>query len=55
MINKMRSLLTVYHNYYLSECFNFFKVYIAEAESSKQRVQDEREVGRFLLVVLSKI
>ena len=55
MINKKPSLLTVYHNYHLSECFNFFKVYIAEAESSKQRFQDEREVGRVLLVVLSKI
>lgn len=37
----------------LSECFNFFKAYIAEAESSKQRVQDEKEVGRLLLDVLA--
>lgn len=52
VINKKPSLLPVYHNYYLSECFNFFKAYIAEAESSKQRVQDEKEVGRFLSDVL---
>ena len=53
MINKKPSLLPVYHNYCLSECFNFFKAYIAEAESSKQRVQDEKEVGRLLLDVLT--
>ena len=54
VINKKPSLLPVYHNYCLSECFNFFKAYIAEAESSKQRVQDEKEVGRFLSDVLVK-
>ena len=53
VINKKPSLLLVYHNYCLSECFNFFKAYIAEAESSKQRVQDEKEVGRLLLDVLA--
>lgn len=52
VMNKKPSLLPVYHNYCLSECFNFFKAYIAEAESSKQRVQDEKEVGRFLSDVL---
>lgn len=52
VMNKKPSLLPVYHNYCLSECFNFFKAYIAEAESSKQRVQDENEVGRFLSDVL---
>jgi len=49
VINKKPRLLPVYHNYCLSECFNFFKAYIAEAKSSKQRVQDEKEVGRLLL------
>ena len=53
MINKKPSLLPVHHNHHHSECFNFFKVYIAEAESSKQRVQDEKEVCRFLLDVLA--
>ena len=53
VINKKPSSLPVYHNYCLSECFNFFKAYIAEAESSKRRVQDEKEVGRLLLDALA--
>ena len=53
VINKKPSLLPEYHNYCLSECFIFFKAYIAEAESLKQRVQDEKEVGRLLLDVLA--
>ena len=53
VINKKPSFLHLYHNYCLSECFNFFKAYIAEAESSKRRVQDEKEVGRLLLDALA--
>lgn len=53
VINKKPSFLPLYHNYCLSECFNFFKAYIAEAESSKRRVQDEKEVGRLLLDALA--
>ena len=53
VINKKPSFLPLYHNYCLSKCFNFFKAYIAEAESSKRRVQDEKEVGRLLLDALA--
>ena len=53
VINKKPSFLPLYHNCCLSECFNFFKAYIAEAESSKRRVQDEKEVGRLLLDALA--